>query len=68
MELNPEALELIMAKQAVDLTDADIDALIAHFRAQREQFALNEAAGKRANSKPKKLADPSLASILDGIV
>jgi hypothetical protein len=66
MHLDPEALEIIINKKAEEFTDADIDALIAHFRKERENFSLAEAAGKRA-PKATKPVDPDLAKLLDGI-
>lgn len=52
MELNPLALSEILQKNAKDLTDAEIDQLIAGFRAERANYLSAEAAGKRAKSSP----------------
>jgi hypothetical protein len=64
MHLDPEALEIIINKKAEEFTDEDIDALIAHFRKERENFLLAEAAGKRA---PRKPVDPDLSKLLDDV-
>ncbi len=66
MQLDPEALEIIINKKAEEFTDEDIDALITHFRKERENFALTEAAGKRA-TKAKAPVDPDLSKLLEDI-
>jgi hypothetical protein len=66
MELDPQALEAIINKKAEEFSNEDIDKLIEHFRKERANFAITEAAGKRA---PKRTAqvDPALAKLLDDI-
>lgn len=66
MELDPEALEIIINKKAEEFTNEDIDALIEYFRKERANFAVAEAAGKRA-PRAAKPVDPDLAKLLDGI-
>jgi len=57
MDLNPLALSEILQKNAKDLTDPEIDQLIAGLRAERANFLNAEAAGKRAKSSPISDAD-----------
>lgn len=64
--MNPEALEIIINKKAEEFTDEDIDALVAHFRKERENFSLAEAAGKRA-PRAAKPVDPDLSKLLDDL-
>jgi hypothetical protein len=52
MDLNPQALSEILLKNAKDLTDPEIDQLIAGLRAERASYLSAEAAGKRAKASP----------------
>jgi hypothetical protein len=63
---DPEALELLLAKKAEEFEDADIDLLIAHFRAERERFQLREAAGKRATRSAKPV-DATAAKLIEDL-
>lgn len=47
MKPDPTAAQAAIDKEAADLTEDDIHTLIAYFRAEREEFARNGAAGKR---------------------
>ena len=66
MPLTPEALELLLAKKAEEYEDADIDALIQHFRAERERFQLTEAQGKRAGKTAKPI-DATAAKLIEDL-
>lgn len=64
--MNPEAIDLIIAKKAEEFTDTDIDALIKHFRKERANFAVTEATKTRV-TKPKPVVDPALSALLDDV-
>lgn len=53
--LSPDALEKVLAKEVEEITDEELDSMIRHYRAQREKFLLDEAAGKKPSrsSAPK---------------
>jgi hypothetical protein len=65
MPLMPEALELLLARKAEEFTDADIDQLIAHFRADREKFQLAEAQGKP--KRTSKVVDANAAKLIEDL-
>lgn len=67
LPLDPAALEILINKQAEEFTNEDIDALVAHFRKERVNFAVAEAAGKRAPKKSKEV-NPELAKLLDDLL
>lgn len=69
MQLSPEALEQVISKEVEEVTEEDLDKLIAHFRAERQNFLANEASGKRAStSKPKTAAkNAELASLISDL-
>jgi len=69
-ELNPGVLSEILAKNATELTDEEIDLLITQFRAEREAVLKAQEEGKKAprskiKAAGKKMegADISLASL-----
>lgn len=67
--LSPEALDLIIQKEAEELTEEDILKMITHFRKERVAFQQAEREGKKittqapsaassSSSKPKKEKTP----------
>lgn len=67
IHLDPNSIQTVIDKAVEELTDEDIDNLIAYFRKQRETFVAAEAAGKKAPRQPK-AADPSVTALLDGLL
>ena len=68
MILKPEALEQLLAKEPENYTDSDIEAFIDHFREQRKNFVLAEAAGKTRSTKMTKSADPTVSKLLEDLL
>lgn len=68
MILKPEALEELLAREPEEYSDEDIEKFIAHFRAQRASFVLQEAMGKPARSKATKAADPTVAKLIENLL
>lgn len=50
--IDPEILSTILAKSTVELTDPEIDILIAAFRKERAAFISAQAAGKAKKASP----------------
>lgn len=67
--LSPDALEKVLAKEAKELTEADLDALISHLRADRQKFLQAEATGKKSSrtSPTRSTKSAELASLLEGL-
>jgi hypothetical protein len=59
-ELDPGILSEILAKNATDLTDEEIDQLITAFRAEREAVLAAQAAGAKAPRSKIKTAGKKL--------
>jgi hypothetical protein len=58
-ELDPNSLELILAKSVKELSEEEILSLISHYRATRAKFLLDEAQGKKAGRKAASPKEPS---------
>lgn len=50
--LDPKALDAILAKEAKDLTDPEIDLFISAIRLERKRVLEAERAGKRKGKSP----------------
>jgi hypothetical protein len=63
-ELDPNSLELILAKSVKELSEEEILSLISHYRATRAKFLLDEAQGKKAGrtAKPKEPSEKAKKS------
>lgn len=68
-QLDPQALELVLAKEVEDLTEEDLTSLISHYRAERKAFLLAEATGKKASTSSRKPSAKSeeLAKLAEGL-
>ena len=56
-------LDTLFSKDPLQLTDRDLDTLIAHYRTEHAQFKIEESTGK--SQKGKKKASPSASVQLD---
>lgn len=66
-ELSPAAIEEVIKKEAKDLTEADIEGMIAYYRAERARFAQAEREGKRPGqraTRAKAAPDPEIDALL----
>lgn len=68
MILKPDALDELLAREPEALTDADVEALIAHFREQRKGFLLAELSGKTKSTKATKSADPTVQKLIEDLI
>lgn len=53
---SPESLDELFSRDPLELSNQDLDKIVAHLRAQRNQWAADEAAGatkgRKAGKKP----------------
>lgn len=65
--LTPDAIQAVIDKEAKDLTDQDVENLIAHYRKERENFQIAEAQGRKPTARKAKAtaaADPELDKLI----
>lgn len=55
-EATPDSLDELFSRDPLELSDQDLDSIVAHLRAQRNQWHAEEAAGAKKASKKGKAA------------